>query len=116
MTPNAVAGVVARLFAASGRHYGEVELEVYAEALSDLSDELGVRAARDVVRSVDMGLRAPSPHLVIEAAARLREQDAERARDNIPAIEESTGPYLSVEENMARLRAIAPKVCKRVPS
>lgn len=116
MTPKGVAGVVARLFAASGRHYGEVELQVYSEALEEISDELGVNAALEVIRTNDLGVRAPSPNLVLQAAWRFRQQQAERTRAQTPALPESTDPYLDRDENLARIRAISAKVLKRVPS
>lgn len=102
MTPKALARAVATLYTAAGRNYGQVELEVYDRALSDVDDDLGAEAVDIVVRSVDLGTRAPSPTLILDAVGALRRRRA-LAR---PALPESTGPALSKAERLERVRAL----------
>ncbi len=101
MSPPAVARLVARLFAASGRDFGRSHLEVYAEALADVDDEIGEAAGRRLVRHVDWE-RPPSVRLVLdEVQAGLRRRDAER-----PAIAEATGEPLAPAESQAALALV----------
>jgi hypothetical protein len=99
MTPQALAKVVARLYTAAGRNYGKVELEVWADALDDITDEEGEHVARGLVRNVDMASRIATPAVVRDAVMKLR---GER-RDAVPALEPVTGPLLPVEENLRRI-------------
>lgn len=110
MTPTAIAQTVARLYTAAGRHYGQVELQVYAEALEDLDDELGTRAARDVIRGVDLGARAPSPRLVLDAAIAIRRREAA----DRPGLAEHTDPPLPPEENARRMGEAAARLRKSI--
>lgn len=99
MTPTALARVVAMLYTAAGRHYGEVELEVFSLALEDVTDERGLQAAKNIIRNLDLGQRAPSPYIVIEEARSI----ARRELENQLALPSHTGPFLSREENARRM-------------
>lgn len=110
MTPEGVVAVVTRLYAASGRRVGEVEHEVWGEALGDLDDELAVAAARTLVREVDLSSSPPSPHQLIQLYRRLA---ARR-----PALPPAPEVYVSPEDalaNIARLKELirteGPKRC-----
>lgn len=112
MTPTAIAQTVAKLYTAAGRHYGKVELEVYAEALYDVDDDIGRQACRDVIRTVDLGARAPTPKDILDAARTIQQRvRLERAATRgLPA---DTGPLLPVEENRRRLREALELLHKR---
>lgn len=99
MTPHAIAQVVAKLYTAAGRHYGKVELEVYAEALDDVDDEYGLKACRQVIREVDLGTRAPTPKDVLDAARLIRRRS--EPSEPLPALPDV--PCLSMEENARRM-------------
>lgn len=95
MTEGAVAELVARLFAAAGRNYGETHLEVYAEALATVPDDVGREASRNLARHVSWD-RPPSVGLVMdEVQAILRNR-----QPLVPAIEEATGEPVSREKAM----------------
>lgn len=102
MTPKALARAVATLFTAAGRNYGSVELEVYFQTLSGVDDEEGLAAVEDVVAAVDLGQRAPSPMLVLDAVRAIRRRRSLAQ----PALVESTGPALSKSENLERVRML----------
>lgn len=96
MTNEGVALLVAQLFAAAGRDYGETHLVVYRKALENVSDDVGARAVDSLIRHVSWE-RPPSVGLVLDAV-----QAELRARqESIPAIEEATG------EPVTRAQALA---------
>lgn len=109
MTPKALARLVATLYTASGRHYGEVELEVFATALENVDDELGLLAGKRIIQSVDLGTRAPNPYLVLEQARAIKRAQ----QDATPRLPESTEPLLPVDENLRRLREVSERLRKK---
>lgn len=95
MTEGAVAELVARLFAAAGRNYGDTHLEVYADALETVPDDVGREAGRNLARHVSWET-PPSVGLVVaEVQAILRNR-----QELVPAIEEATGPPASREASL----------------
>lgn len=65
-TKQTTATAVAALYTAAGRNYAEVELSLYHNVLADADDATVQEAVADIIRSVDLGRRPPSPALVLE--------------------------------------------------
>ena len=86
--------VVTRLYTAAGRRYAEADLVVYAEALAQADGALVVEASKRIVAKVDLGIRPPSPRLLLEWVAVLEAE--ERARR--PAIPSATGPVTTADK------------------
>ena len=110
MTPETVVAVVARIYAAAGRRAGEVDYEVWGEALADLDDELGLAVTRQLIRETDLASNPPSPHQVIDLYRR-----AARARPALPGPPEVHVPPDVALENIRRLKELirteGPKRC-----
>lgn len=95
MTEQGVGELVARLFAAAGRNYGDTHLEVYADALETVPDDVGREAGKNLARHVSWE-RPPSVGMVMdEVQAILRNREP-----LVPALEEATGQPVSREESL----------------
>ncbi len=104
MTEDGVAELVARMFAAAGREFGKTHLEVYADALENVSDDVGREAARNLARHVSWE-KPPSVGMVLDevnAILRLRQLET-------PAIEEATGQPVTREQALAWVAHIKKK-------
>lgn len=107
MSPAAVARLVGRLFSASARDWGQTHLQVYAEALENVSDEVGEIAGKELALFVDWN-NPPSIKMVKEKVNAI----IARGDTGIPALEEETNPVVAdaaarkagLEEAMAALR------------
>lgn len=96
--------MVARMFAAAGREFGKTHLEVYADALENVDDEVGREAARNLARHVSWE-RPPSVGLVMdEVNAIIRNRQR-----STPAIEEATGQPVTREQALAWVAHIKKK-------
>jgi hypothetical protein len=101
MTPTASAALVAQLFAAAGRQYGETELVVYAKALHLVPDDVGQVVVDELVREVSWD-NPPSTGMVVKhAQAVLR-----RRREAVSGIPETTGEPVSREESLEWVKRI----------
>lgn len=80
-TKQTTAAAVAALYTAAGRNYAETELSLYHNALTGLDDDDVAQAVADIVRSVDLGQRPPSPALVMET---IRDNKRRAALENQP--------------------------------
>lgn len=101
MNPPTVVAVVTRLYAAAGRRAGEVDLEVWGEALAALDDGLALEATRRLVREVDLAAHPPSPHQVIQVYRRLVTQ-----QPALPPAPEEIVPPAEALANIERLRGL----------
>ena len=101
MTPMAVAELVASLFIAASRDYGDAERTVYAKALARVDDAVGLQAVEELLPHVSWE-RPPSPGMV------LRQVDAiyRGQRERTPAIPEATGTPVSREASLEWVRRI----------
>lgn len=101
MTPTACASLVAQLFAAAGRQYGETELVVYRKALELIPDEVGEITVDELLQQVSWD-NPPSTGMVVKHAqvVLLRRLDAARA------VPEATGEPVSREESMEWVKRI----------
>ena len=107
MSPAAVARLVGRLFSASARDWGQTHLEVYSEALENVSDEVGELAGNELALFVDWN-NPPSIKMVKEKVNAI----IARGDTGIPALVEETNPVVAdaaarkagLEEAMAALR------------
>lgn len=96
MTEDGVSELVARLFAAAGREFGKTHLEVYADALENVADDVGREAARNLARHVSWE-RPPSVGMVLdEVNAILRRRALE-----LPGIPEATGRPVTRKQALA---------------
>lgn len=87
MTPVAVAELVAALFVAAARDYGDAERTVYAKALARVDDAVGLQAMDELLPHVSWE-RPPSPGMVLQQVNAIHRGQ----REKTPAIEETTGP------------------------
>lgn len=107
MSPTAVARLVGRLFSASARDWGQTHLEVYSEALENVSDEVGEIAGKELALFVDWN-NPPSIKMVKDKVNAI----IARGDTGIPVLEEETNPVVAdaaarkagLEEAMAALR------------
>lgn len=101
MTNEGVALLVAQLFAAAGRDFGETHLLVYRRALKDVPDDVGAEVVDALMRHVSWE-RPPSVGLVMdEVNAVLRQRQA-----SLPALEEVTGEPVTREQALAWVQHI----------
>lgn len=101
MTNQGVAVLVAQLFAAAGRDFGETHLVVYRRALKDVPDDVGAEVVDALMRHVSWE-RPPSVGMVTdEVNAILRNRQT-----STPAIEEATGEPVSREASLEWVRRI----------
>jgi hypothetical protein len=99
--PDTVVAVVTRVYAAAGRRAGEVDFEVWGEAMATLDDELVVEASRCLVREVDLAAYPPSPAQLIQLYRRLARQ-----RPGLPPAEEPATSPDAAQEWIGRLRRL----------
>lgn len=97
-TKQAILAATAALYAAAGRNYGEMELNLYRVALADVTDDDLAEATALIIRGIDLGTRAPSPALIRQTVEQLHHRVALEARppacepcDNTGWIEQSFG-------------------------
>lgn len=94
----AVLAATAALYAAAGRNYGEMELNLYRVALADVTDGDLADATALIIRGIDLGTRAPSPALIRQTVEQMQHHAALEARppacepcDNTGWIEQAYG-------------------------
>jgi hypothetical protein len=107
MTPDAVAEVVARIYTAAGRHAGDAEALVFAEALDKVHDDVALEAAKSLVCREDWSRRPPSPAMLLEYCSLVtRERPAVLPHNDV-------GPRASAE-TVATALALARSLSKGV--
>ena len=102
MTANVVAQVVARLFAATGRRYDEATLQVWAESLSDETDDDAIESAIDYIVELP-----PSSAPAVSAYLAVRHRRARRRALAAPRreLEAARPDPATAKERLAQIRA-----------
>lgn len=97
-----IADSVARLYTSAGRSYGQVECQLFMEALRDIADDELVRATQVVVcREIWEGWRSPSPGMIRTEVRMMRTRaNADRLALPPPRVEktEARGRLAAIRE------------------
>ena len=115
MTHNAIVRLVTKLYAASGaREATDVDFEVYAEALDDMSDERGEAAGRALIRDVDLVMHRPSPGAVRQMAKEIADYEWNNRRPApLPELGEPIERPLSSAEGLAWVARVREQKLRR---
>ncbi len=114
MTHSAIVRLVIKLYAAAGaREATDVDFEVYAEALDDMTDERGEAAGLALIRNIDLAKNRPSPGAVRAAAQEIAQRESLRRMNDQRALSWTTEPPLSSAEGIAWVEQIRQQKLRR---